>query len=149
MLQLVLVSAVVMGMSHTITKERIFAPLRDRLGGMETWAGYLVSCPYCVSHYLAFVLVPLTGTYPIQVAVQWGFLSRVIEWFLASILVTVVAAFFRVLFWSVDELQALVRREKTKVEEQTELIRAEVEETHQNHDPKSGNRRAPDTHPPH
>lgn len=129
-LQLVLVSAVVMGMSHTIAKERIFAPLRNRLGGKETWGGYLVSCPYCVSHYLAFVLVPLTGTYPIDVVVDWGFASRAIEWFLASILVTVIAAFFRVLFWSVDELQALVRREKTKVEEQTELIRGQVEETH-------------------
>jgi hypothetical protein len=128
LMQLALVSAVVMGMSHTISKERIFAPLRDRLGGKETWLGYLVSCPYCVSHYLAFVLVPLTGTYPIPVRVDLGFFSRVLEWFLASILVTVVAAFLRVLFWSVDELQSLVRRERGKVEEETELLREQLED---------------------
>ncbi len=128
LLQLVLVSAVVMGMSHTIAKERIFAPLRERLGGQQTWAGYLVSCPYCVSHYLAFALVPLTGTYPIHVAVEWGLGTRLLEWFFASILVTVVAAFFRVLFWSVDELQSLVRREKSKVEGETELIRGRLDD---------------------
>lgn len=65
--QLLLVSLFVMGIAQTIAKERIFAPLRSRLGGVETWAGYLVSCPYCVSHWVAFVVVPLTGTYAIVV----------------------------------------------------------------------------------
>ena len=50
-----------MGLAQTIAKERVFEPLRDRLGNKETWLGYLVSCPYCLSHWLAFVLVPLTG----------------------------------------------------------------------------------------
>lgn len=120
---LLLVSAIVMGMSHTIAKERIFAPVRDRLGGKETWFGYLVSCPYCVSHYLAFALVPLTGLYPIRVAVDWGWGTWLIEWFLASILVTVVAAFLRVAFWWIDETQALVRRKKTHEEEETQTER--------------------------
>jgi hypothetical protein len=115
-LKLVLVSAVVMGLSHTIAKERIFAPLRERLGGTDTWAGYLVSCPYCVSHWIAFLLVPLTALHPIELAVHWGSLTRVFEWFLASILVTVIAAFLRVAFWWMDETQALVRKEKTRVE---------------------------------
>jgi hypothetical protein len=57
---LVTVSAVVMGLSQTLTRERIFEPLRTRLGGKRTWLGYLVSCPYCASHGIAFVLVPLT-----------------------------------------------------------------------------------------
>jgi hypothetical protein len=37
--QLFAVSAVTMGLSHTIAKERLFAPLRARLGGKETWLG--------------------------------------------------------------------------------------------------------------
>jgi hypothetical protein len=115
--QLFAVSAVVMGISQTIAKERIFAPLRERLGGKETFCGYLVSCPYCASHYVAFVLVPLTGTYPISVVVG-GWVGSVLSWFLSSILLTVVAAFFRVLFWFVDEAQGLVRRRQATEEEE-------------------------------
>jgi len=112
LLQLLLVSAVVMGMSQTLARERIFEPLRARLGGKDTWLGYLVSCPYCASHSFAFVLVPLTGTYVIPVIVGPRWLAAVLEWFLSSVLVTVVAAFLRVAFWFFDEQQALVRREK-------------------------------------
>ena len=35
--QLLAVSAVVMGLSQTVTKERLFEPLRSRLGGKTTW----------------------------------------------------------------------------------------------------------------
>lgn len=120
--QLFAVSAVVMGLSQTITRERLFAPLRARLGGKETLAGYLVSCPYCTSHYVAFVLVPLTGTYPIRVVVG-GWVGTVLNWFLSSILLTVIAAFFRVLFWFVDEFQGLVRRRQRTEEEEVETRR--------------------------
>jgi hypothetical protein len=112
MLQLLLVSAVAMGMAHTITRERIFRGLRERCGGEERWLGYLVSCPYCASHWLAFVLVPLTATYPLHMAQRVPWISPVVDWFLSSILVTVLAAFLRVLFFFVDEAQALVRRRK-------------------------------------
>jgi len=114
--QLLMVSAVVMGLSQTVSRERIFEPLRARLGGKETWLGYLVSCPYCLSHGIAFLLVPLTGTYVIDVAIAPGWGADVLRWFLSSILVTVIAAFLRVAFWFVDERQALVRREKQLVE---------------------------------
>jgi hypothetical protein len=112
LLRLILVSAVVMGLSHTIAKEKIFDPLRRASGGMSTWRGYLISCPYCASHWLAFVLVPLTGTYLIRVTPRWGFVSTVLDWFLSSILVTVVAAFLRVGFYFVDEGQRLTRERK-------------------------------------
>lgn len=108
--QLLALSAVVMGIAQTVTKERLFESLRERLGGHDTWLGYLVSCPYCASHWVAFVLVPLTGVYGIRVQVHWGFLSTVLDWFLSSMLVVVIAAFLRVAFWFVDESQGLVRR---------------------------------------
>lgn len=110
--RVLLVSLVVMGISQTIAKERIFEPLRHRLGGKETWLGYLVSCPYCVSHWVAFVLVPLTGAYGIAISPRWPIVSPILDWFFSSILVTVIAAFFRVGFWFVDESQALVRERK-------------------------------------
>jgi hypothetical protein len=94
----------------------MFEPLRRAAGGMETWVGYLISCPYCASHWLAFVLVPLTGTYAIEVAPRWGFVSSVLDWFLSSILVTVVAAFLRVGFYFVDEEQRLARKRTRAVE---------------------------------
>lgn len=129
--QLFAVSAVVMGISQTVAKEQIFAPLRERLGGKETFFGYLVSCPYCLSHYVAFALVPLTGTYAIDVTLG-GWPGSVLRWLLSSILLTVIAAFFRVVFWAVDETQGLVRRrQKTEEEEiQTKrLLRKRVERT--------------------
>jgi hypothetical protein len=128
--QLFAVSAVVMGVSQTVARERIFAPLRARLGGKETWWGYLVSCPYCVSHYVAFVLVPLTGTYAIDVVVG-GWLGWGLRWFLSALLVTVIAAFYRVLFWFVDESQGLVRRRQRTEDEETatkRLVRRQVEQ---------------------
>jgi hypothetical protein len=123
--QLLMVSAVVMGLSQTVTRERLFEPLRARLGGKETWVGYLVSCPYCISHTFAFVLVPLTGTYAIDVALAPGWGASLLRWFLSAILVTVIAAFLRVAFWFVDEQQALVRKEKQLVESKTAQQREE------------------------
>ena len=117
------VSLVVMGLSHTIARERLFAPLRRVLGGHETWLGYLVSCPYCVSHWVAFVLVPLTGTYAIAVVPHWGAVTTVLRWLLSSVLVTAVAAFLRVAFYFVDETQGLVRRQQRTVEQQLDATR--------------------------
>jgi len=117
-LHLLAVSAVVMGMAQTIAKERIFAPLRERLGGKDTWFGYLASCPYCASHWLAFALVPLTDAYYVQATPRLGPLAPIATWFLSSILVVVVAAFLRVGFWFVDESQGLVRRRQRTEEEE-------------------------------
>lgn len=127
--QLVALSAVVMGIAQTLTKERMFEPLRQRLGGQETWLGYLVSCPYCTSHWVAFVLVPLTGVYGIRVQVRWGVLTTLLDWFLSSILVVVIAAFLRVAFWFVDESQGLVRRRKKVIEQ----VAQEGDDTHVRH----------------
>ena len=118
--RLLVVSALAMGLSHTIARERIFAPFRARCGGFETWTGYLVSCPYCVSHWLAFILVPLTGTYAIHVAPRWPVVSPLLDWFFSSIIVTVVAAFLRVGFYFVDEGQRLVQQRKKLAQKEAE-----------------------------
>jgi hypothetical protein len=125
MFQLFAVSAVVMGLSYTVSKEEMFRPLRDRCGRKSGWLGYLVSCPYCLSHWVAFVIVPLTGTYYVHMASRIRIVSPIVDWFLSSILVTVVAAFLRVIFFFVDETQGFVRRRK-KV---TEKVAQQVERT--------------------
>jgi hypothetical protein len=127
LLRIFLVSAVTMGMSHTLAREKIFEPLRTRCGGMETWRGYLVSCPYCASHWLAFVLVPLTGAYGIHVVPRWPVVSPLLDWFLSSILVTVIAAVLRVGFYFIDEEGRLARTKKriTQAEAEAEADRRE------------------------
>jgi type VI protein secretion system component VasK len=119
--RLLAVSAVVMGISHTIARERIFLPLRERLGGggKERWLGSLVSCPYCVSHWVAFVLVPLMDVYPLRTPHAWGLLSSVLDWFFSSVLVAVIAAFLRIAFYFIDETQGLVRRQQRRVDVET------------------------------
>ena len=126
--QLLLVSLVVMGLSHMIARERIFEPLRTRLGDKETWLGYLVSCPYCVSHWIAFLVVPLTGTYPIDVVPRWGLATDFLRWLLSSVAVATLAAFLRVIFYFVDETQGLVKREQRSVEVETEKAAVEAEQ---------------------
>ena len=125
--QLLAVSLIVMGLSHTIARERICEPLRARLGGKETWFGYMVSCPYCLSHWIALVLVPITGTLPVDVVPHLGPVAGLVRWLLSSILVAVLAAFFRVIFYFVDETQGLVKRRQRSVEEETEIRKAERE----------------------
>lgn len=115
-LHLLLVSAVVMCIAHTITKERIFLGLRNRLGGKDTFFGYLASCPYCASHWVAFIVTPLTGAFYLRVPYDWGMWSTIGTWILSSILVTIVAAFLRIFFFFVDESQGLVRRRQREVE---------------------------------
>lgn len=127
--QVLAVSLVVMGLSHTVARERICAPLRAWLGGRDTWLGYLVSCPYCVSHWVAFVLVPLTGAYAVDIAPRWGVVSQILRWFLSSVLVAVIAAFLRVAFYFVDESQGLVKRRQRSVDEAVESVRALRRET--------------------
>ena len=112
LLKIVLVSAVTMGLSHTIAREKIFEPLRNAFGGTSTWRGYLISCAYCASHWLAFLLVPLTGAYGIRVVPRWPVISPVLDWFLSSILVTVIAAVLRVGFYFIDEEGRLAKTRK-------------------------------------
>lgn len=105
-----------MGVSHTIARERLGAPLRDRLGGKATWAGYLVSCPYCLSHWVAFAVVPLTDTYPLRIPYAWGPVAAGLDLLLSAVLLAVFAAFLRVAFYYIDETQGLVRRQQKRVE---------------------------------
>jgi len=121
--RIVSAALVVMGLSHTLTRERLFAPLRARAGGRDTWLGYLLSCAYCASHWLAFVVVPLTGAYGVDVVPEWGWPSRVLRWLLSSVLVAMLAAFLRVAFYFVDESQGLVRRQQKSIEEETTSTR--------------------------
>jgi len=126
--QIFVVAAVVMGLSHTIAKEKLFARVRKILGGNDTFRGYLLSCPYCNSHWLAFIFVPLTKTYVIEANPDWGAAGLALRWFVSMVFITVSAAFLRIAFYFVDESQGLVRREIVKTEAETRMAQRAVDE---------------------
>ena len=59
---------------------------------------------------------------------RWGAVSSLLTWLLSSVLVAVIAAFFRVVFYFVDETQGLVRRQQRQVDEEVATKKA-VRET--------------------
>lgn len=122
-----LISLVTMCIVHTVSNERIFKPLRDRLGGKETWRGYLISCPYCFSHWVAFVLVPLFGFRLLVIPHEWGIVTAILEWFFNSLLVVILAAFIRMAFFSIDDLVGVFRRQEKLQEVEYEEHAEELE----------------------
>jgi len=64
MLTLIILSAATAGLSMTISKSKITLSLRNYLIRNIPWLGELLSCPYCVSHWVAAIFViflsPLT-----------------------------------------------------------------------------------------
>lgn len=114
---LLVVAAAVSCASHTIAKEKVFEPLRKVLGEKRTWIGTLVSCPYCLSHWIAFLLVGLTGLdiFPIRWSPSSTLLAGivyVVSSFFTALVVVAIAAAFRVVFYLIDESQGLLRREE-------------------------------------
>lgn len=45
--------------AFTITRTKISEPAREAIKKRSEWAGNLVSCPYCTSHWLAAAAVTL------------------------------------------------------------------------------------------
>jgi hypothetical protein len=121
-----ILSLVVMSVANTISRERVFATLRARLGNKDTWLGYLVSCPYCLSHWISFVLVPLFGLHLAAIPYDWPVATPVIDWFFNSILVVQGAAFLRMIFFSIDDLVGVFRRFERLEDDEIERRQGEL-----------------------
>jgi hypothetical protein len=104
------IATVVMGLSHTLAKEKIFEVIRAAVGKRSPWLGTLVSCPYCISYWIALAIVPPTDGYFVAVVPFWPPAAWLLRWALSSIFVANVAAYLRVFFYLFDESQGLVRR---------------------------------------
>ena len=126
-----LLSLAVMSIANTISREKIFEPLRNRLGGKETYLGYMVACPYCLSHWLAFILVPLFDFRLLRVPYDWGVVAWTLDWFFNSILIVMLGAFIRMVFFSIDDLVGIFRRfekiEDEEIEERERLKQVPIE----------------------
>jgi len=56
-LALVFLSIACGAISMTISRSEMFAPLRGWIKGRSAFLGGGLSCPYCTSHWVAFILV--------------------------------------------------------------------------------------------
>jgi hypothetical protein len=52
--------------SVTITRASVFEPLRVWVGQNSKWLGKLISCPYCLSHWVSFLMVAIYQPVVIQ-----------------------------------------------------------------------------------
>lgn len=69
-------------LSITLTRARIFKPVRDWLQTKDALAFKLASCPYCAAHWFSllvapFVLTPLTGVLVVDLIASWLALTGV------------------------------------------------------------------------
>lgn len=55
----IVLALVVSGTSYTITMADVFEPFRKFIGARNAWLGKLFSCFYCLSHWVAFLLVAI------------------------------------------------------------------------------------------
>lgn len=57
LLEVVVLSLATTAISVTISKSEAFSPVRESVYKLSSWLGELVSCSYCLSHWVAFVFV--------------------------------------------------------------------------------------------
>lgn len=89
--------------SYTVTSTRIFReprewlvwktydPARDEKGYLGEW----ISCPYCFSHWVAILLVILSGVRAISTG--WEILDILVTWLALPILANIIIQIFRAL----------------------------------------------------
>ena len=85
--ELAIITLATSAISLTLSKSKMFEPVRGRLTGI--WHD-LASCHYCISHWIAMVLVALTQP-AIGKFFRWPQLF-LIDWFIMTMAVVAVAA---------------------------------------------------------
>lgn len=56
-LSMIFISLAVSSISYTISKTDIFESIRKKISKHSNWLGKLISCPYCLSHWISFVII--------------------------------------------------------------------------------------------
>jgi uncharacterized membrane-anchored protein len=74
-------------LSMTITKAKVSKPLRDAIAKRSKWFGELFSCPYCMSHWLAFGAVAIYRPAVVDSGVY------VVDLFVSSLVIVALASF--------------------------------------------------------
>lgn len=92
LLKIVVLSFVVSPICLTITKTKVFKPLRTFIMSKNEWLGKLFSCPYCFGHWTSFAVVAVFR----PVAVSCGFcfsIDLVVSAFIMIAISTIISGF--------------------------------------------------------
>jgi hypothetical protein len=71
--------------SLTITRAKVSRPLRGWVTRRNNFFGEMITCPYCTSHWIAFILCAIYHPRPFPV-------NPFIDWFIASMTVVMLAS---------------------------------------------------------
>lgn len=78
----------VSAVSFTIARTKVSEPLRTWVAKKNTWLGNLITCPYCVSHWLSFAAVGIYRPYLVQQVQPFDFLVTAMAMVAVSCIVT-------------------------------------------------------------
>lgn len=84
--------------SYTISKGSIFGPLREWIIMRNLWLGKLATCPYCMSHWVAFLAMLIF--HPRVIDSSYLVASYIATWFTLAGLSALFAATIFKLFWT-------------------------------------------------
>jgi len=76
LVEVIILSLATTAISVTISKSDVFASIREHIFRISNWLGELVSCSYCLSHWVAIVFVAIYQPVIIQ------------KWFIVDLLVS-------------------------------------------------------------
>ncbi len=66
LIKIIILAFVVSPVSLTITKTEVFKPFREFVKRRNPRLGKLFSCPYCISHWISFVVIGIFHPVPIS-----------------------------------------------------------------------------------
>jgi len=94
--KVIYLSFVTASLSFTITETKLFKPLREWVKGRNVFLGELLSCGYCLGHWVAFALVII---YRPRLLYSWWLL----DYFITVLVVAWLGAFqWAVMCWLMD-----------------------------------------------
>ncbi len=129
LLALLVLALPVAALSITISKGLIFENVRKQCMEASPWLGELLRCPYCMSHWVAFFTVLVTGAFHIGFSSFW-LINLMISTFgvvaLATPISWIVYRSYKTLepgpSPDVEKLRAVLEQAKQRLQEQAKEI---------------------------
>lgn len=122
-----LLSLPVAAISVTITKASIFHPLRNWVAEHSEWVGKLFTCPYCMSHWVSFVLV---ACYQPRVFQLWWLLDLILSGFAVVAVSALVSGVIVHLVFAESENRRELEQENKELREALERAKQVLSELH-------------------
>jgi len=127
---LIYTSLAVASISLTISRAKIFSPHREWIARRNIWVGDLISCPYCTSHWISFIVCL---EFDSLVITNWVLIDYLIHAFsIISVSSIIMGLILKLLFedsfkineleFEVDELSESLNLARTSIINQSETI---------------------------